>query len=822
MVSLSVLDRKVLRDLGRMWAQVFAIALVMACGVMTIVLAVGAYRSLLETRTAYYDRYRFAHVFAQTVRAPRHLNSQITAIEGIAAVELRIVEPAILDIPGMDIPASGIAISIPSSREPAVNRLYLRSGRLPQAGHVREIAVDERFAKAHGFKPGDSFSAVLNGRKLTLSITAIVLSPEFIYAIGPGDMVPDDKRFAVFFMPEEVLAGLLDMNGAFNDLAIRLQRGASQDDVIARLDRLLKPYGGRGAYTRVEQTSNAFIDAELTQLNAMARIIPPVFLFVSAFLVNMILSRLISLEREQIGLLKANGYSSLAVAWHYAKLVIVIALLGLAMGGIAGSYFGRGLTRLYAEFFSFPFLIFRQSPDLYLIAAGVSVAAALGGAAKAIWSVVQLPPAVAMRPPAPARYRSVFSHRGLMSRIFTQIPVMALRHLIHRPVRSFLTTLGVAFSVALLITALFSTDSIDEMIDTVFFRAERADARLSFARDVEPGVISAVRRLPGILGAETFRSVPVILRHGHLKKRAAIIGRQVEGRLSRVLDKDGNPVAIPEHGLVLADRLAAQLDVRPGDKLEVELIENGNRIVEVTLAGVVKSYIGLGAHMQIDALNRLAGIGPRVNGAWIDVDTARLGAFHTAMKGSSTLSGRWPPTGYDLVTVGPLGFGFLYPVIKQTPSIGTIALQTVSRQKFRETIEENIVIMTTVYVSIAVIVAFGVVYNSARIQLSERARELASLRVLGFTRAEVSQVLLVELLVISLISQPLGWVIGYGFAFAVVAGFESDLYSIPFVVNPRTFAFASLVVLSAAAASALIVRRRVDRLDLIRVLKTRE
>lgn len=822
-MSMSVLDRKVLRDLARMWAQVFAIALVMACGVMTIVLAVGAYRSLLETRTAYYDRYRFAHVFAQAVRAPLHLKNQVSAIEGIAAVELRIVEPAILDIPGMDIPASGVAISIPSSGEPAVNRLYLRSGRLPQAGHVREIAVDERFAKAHGFKPGDSFSAVLNGRKLNLSITAIVLSPEFIYAIGPGDMVPDDKRFAVFFMPGEVLAGLFDMNGAFNDVAIRLQRGASQDDVIARIDRLLRPYGGRGAYTRAEQTSNAFIDAELTQLNAMARIIPPVFLFVSAFLVNMILSRLISLEREQIGLLKANGYSSLAVAWHYAKLVIVIALLGLAMGGISGSYFGRGLTRLYAEFFSFPFLIFRQSPDLYLIAAGVSVTAALGGAAKAIWSVVQLPPAVAMRPPAPARYRSVFSHRGLMSRIFTQIPVMALRHLIHRPVRSFLTTLGVAFSVAMLITALFSTDSIDEMIDTVFFRAERADARLSFARDVEPGVISAVRRLPGVIGAETFRSVPVILRHGHLKKRAAITGRQVEGRLSRVLDKDGNPVAIPEHGLVLADRLARQLDVKPGEKLEVELIENGNRIVEVTLAGVVTSYIGLGAHMQIDALNRLVGIGPRVNGAWIDVDTARLGAFHTALKGSSAaLAGRWPPTGYDFVSVGPLGFGFLYPAIKQTPSIGTIALQSVSREKFRETIEENIVIMTTVYVAIAVIVAFGVVYNSARIQLSERARELASLRVLGFTRGEVSQVLLIELLVIALVSQPLGWVIGYGFAWAVVAGFESDLYSIPFVVNPRTFAFASLVVLSAAAASALIVRRRVDRLDLIRVLKTRE
>ncbi len=823
MVRLRALDRKALRDLARLWTQVLAIALVLACGVMAIVLAVGAYRSLDETRQAYYDRYRFGHVFAQVVRAPRSLGSQIAAIDGVGAVSLRIVKPAIVDIEGMDIPASGLAVSIPASGEPSVNRLYLRSGRLPRPERVEEIALDERFARAHGFTLGDTFAATLNGRKLRLTITAIVLSPEFIYAIAPGDMVPDDRRYAVFFMGEPALEALFDMNGAFNDLALRLMRGASDLDVKAKLDRLLEAYGGSGSYPRAEQNSHAFLDSELTQLYAMARIMPPVFLFVSAFLVNMILSRLISLEREQIGLLKACGYTSSAVAWHYAKMVIVIAIVGLAIGSLAGSYFGQGLTRLYVKFFSFPFLIFRQSADLYLIAGIVSVTAALAGAAKAIWSVVELPPAVAMRPPAPARYRALFSQARTRLRLFSQINIMAFRNVLNRPFRSFLTTLGTALAVALLVSSLFANDSIEFMIDSVFFRSERADARLSFSRDMTPGVISEVRRLPGVVSAETFRTVPVIVRNGHREKRVAITGRRENSELSRVLDLDGNAVTMPKQGLVLTDRLAGHLGLRTGMQVEVELIENGHRIVKVPLAGIVESYVGLGAHMHIDALNRLAGNGPRASGAWIDVDANRLGAFQSALKNSPAgIAGRWPPAEGASVTAGALMPGFLYTAVKQTPAVGAIAMQSLSRQKFRDTIQQNISIQMTIYVVVAVIVAFGVVYNSARIQLSERARELASLRVLGFTRGEVFGVLLTELLVIVAAAQPLGWLLGYLFAWAVMTGFESDLFRVPFIILPSTYAFASIVVLLAAAASTLIVRRRINRLDMIRVLKTRE
>ncbi|NRG17525.1 FtsX-like permease family protein [Rhizobiales bacterium] len=785
-----MLDRKLTRDLLRLWAQALAVAMVMACGVMTIIIAVGAWRSLEETRSAFYDRYRFASVFATATRAPRTLKARIENIPGVAAAELRTVHYTLLDVEGMPEPATGIAVSLPEFGEPEANRVYIRKGRLPEPARTSEVAVTETFANAHGLVPGNSFSALLNGRKRELTITGIVLSPEYIYAIGPGDMVPDPRRFGVLYMPGKVLEGIFDMEGAFNDVAITTLRHANTDRIIEQLDDILKPYGGTGAYDREDQMSHAFLDSELTSLKAMAMVIPPIFLFISAFLVNMILSRLIALEREQIGLLKAVGYGNLDVGWHYAKLVIVISMVGLAIGSIFGTWLGRGLTELYARFYSFPFLIFRQTLDLYLIAGGITAGAALSGAAKAIWATVSLPPAVAMRPPAPTRYRSIFLARLQEVRIFSQLTVMALRHLIRWPVRSALTTLGTALSVALLVTALFSYDSIDFMIDAIFFRADRQDATLTFNNEQGPSALQSVAALPGVLKAEGFRTTPVMLRNGHRERRAAITGLPDSPDLSRILDLDLNPVPPVPVGLLLSERVADILHVRVGDMLEVELQEKDDRVVELPVTGVIQSYVGLSVFMSLEALNRVMMDGERISGARVLIDNNRLDE--------------------------------LYAQIKATPELGSIALQGVSRKLFRETVEENITIMTTLYVALAVIITFGVIYNSARIQLSERARELASLRVFGFTRAEVSGVLLIELGVIVFVAQPLGWGLGYGFSWSVVQGFESDLFRIPLIVSSETFAVSSLVVLGAAVISALIVRRRVDRLDLVRVLKTRE
>jgi putative ABC transport system permease protein len=783
------LDRKLLRDLRRIWAQSLAIALVLASGTATFVLASGAYRSLDETRRAYYERYRFADVFAAVRRAPKSLGEQILAIPGVAAAEMRIARLALLDLEAIQEPATGQVVSLPDFGAQRLNRLHLRAGRLPEPERTDEVTVNEAFAAAHRLHPGATVRAILNGKKRDLKVVGIALSPEFVYALGPGDLMPDDRRFAVLWMSEKAAAALFDLSGAFDSVSLKLIPGTSEADVIDNLDRLLARYGGTGAYSRKDHLSHAFLDAELKQLDAMRRVIPPIFLLVSAFLINMTLTRMIALEREQIGLLKAIGYGPFPIAAHYVKLVLIIAGLGIALGFLAGAWLGYGLTRLYADFFHFPFLLFRHDTDVYATAGLVSLSAAVIGALRAVAEALRLAPAVAMQPPAPSRYRRVLPGR-LRLPALSQLTIMTFRHMARRPLRAGLTSLGISLGVALLVTALLSFDSTELMIDVAFFRADRQQATITFTDAKHVRALQAAERLPGVLRAEPYRTIPVRLRNGHLSRKLAITGKPADMDLSRVLDADFEPVRLPEAGLVVDEHLAEVLKLRRGDLVELELLEGARVTLTVAVSDIIKSYFGLVAVMDLDALQAIAGAGPRLSGA------------HLA---------------YD-----PLAQRELFAAIKSTPAIGSIGLQRQALARFRATIEQNMNYMLTVYVILAVIIAFGVVYNSARIQLSEHARELASLRVLGFTRAEVSRVLLAELALLTLLAIPLGCIIGYGFGWVLMQAFASDLYRIPFTIGRATYAKSSLVVLAATAASAFIVRRRIDRLDLVAVLKSRD
>jgi len=787
---MAMLDIKLLRDLRRLWAQALAISLVIAGGIATLVLAVGSHRSLDQTRDAYYERYGFADVFAVVRRAPKTLVSQIAEIPGVAAVEARIAALALLDIPNFREPASGQFISLPDVGQPALDRLYLRVGRMPEPGASAEVVVNENFANAHGFVPGARFSALLNGRKRELVIVGIVLSPEFIYTTGPGDIMPDDRRFGVIWMSEKTLASAYDLDGAFSSVNLKLLRDASERDVIQRLDVLLDRYGGRAAHGRRDQTSHAWLDHELDMLNNMSRTLPPIFLLVSAFLINLTLSRLVALEREQIGLLKALGYGNFAIALHYIKFVVVLATIGIVVGSVTGTWLGIRVTQLFGDFFHFPFLIFIKSPDLYAVAAALSLAAAIVGAVRALRDVVTLPPAVAMQPPAPPRFRRLlpawFSIRG----VFSQPTVMMLRNITHHPVRAGFTMLGMALATGILIVSLFTRDTMAQLIDVTYFMADRQDATVNFIEKRSEDVAMQMARLPGVLAVESYREVPVRIRHGSIERRVMISGRPRGADLSRIIDADLRTVVPPETGLAISAMLATVLGVKTGDFVEVDLLEGQHRTVTLPIAAEVEDYFGLRAMMDAAALSRLMREAPTVSGVNLSVDRNRL----------------------DL----------LYDAIKRMPTVSGMALQRISLANFRRNVALLITTMASIYTGLATIIAFGMVYNSARISLSERARELASLRVFGFGQGEVLRILLLELAVLSLAAQPLGWLIGYRLAWIMKTNLAGELMRVRLVVEPFTYVFASAVVLTAAILSALIVRERVNKLDLVAVLKTRD
>lgn len=787
---MSPLHLKLFREIKRLWAQVLAIALVMAAGVATLLIGVGTYQSLDQTRSAYYQANRFADVFATVTRAPRSVLSDIADIDGVLAVDGRISKVALADIESVEEPASVLLVSMPDDREVGLNRLHLRSGRLPEVGGSIEAVVSETFAEANGFGAGSRLKVVMNGAQRWLTIVGVALSPEYVYAVAPGEIMPHNGRFGVIWVSESALAAAYDLDGAFNSVSVRLLPGASESGVIAGLDRLLAPFGGQGAYGRRQQTSHAYLDSELTQLKSMSQVLPPIFLLVAAFLVNMTLSRLIALEREQIGLLKAIGYSAWSIAWHYIEFVLVIAVFGLAIGFAVGTWAGGSLTELYARFYSFPLLVFSRDPTLYLVAGGITLAAAVMGAIRAVRAAVRLPPAVAMSPPMPPTYRSLLPGWFGAAIELRKTWVMVSRHLLHWPWRTAGGVVGLSLSVAVMVGSTWSVGSVDFMIDFTFNKTERQDATINFSGTKPASAAQAVARLPGVLAVEPFRALAVEIGSGHVIRRIAIIGRPATATLTRLLDANLIRVGIPESGLLLTRALADILRVSPGDIVTVRALEGERQSRSVHVSGIMEGYLGLGAYMELGALQELVSEGPRISGVSITVDTLMQNA--------------------------------LFAQLKQMPSLGQISMQTVALEQFRATIVQNLFVMIGVLVGLAAIIAFGVVYNFARISLSEQGREMASLRVLGFTRAEVSSLLLAEIAVLTLLAQPLGWALGLLIAFGMVMGFSSEIFSMPFVLGPEVFAYSSTVVITAALVSGLIVRRRVDRLDMIAVLKTRE
>lgn len=787
---MQAIDRKLLRDFRRLWVQAIAIALVLACGVAILLTSVGMYVALSETRTAYYERNRFADVFAHVVRAPLSIVPEIARIEGVTGVEPRISGHAILDIPGRTRTAVGHILSYPEATNPILNVPLLINGRFPDPTATSEVMVNAPFAEANGFRPGDGFSANLRGQKRAFTIVGTVQSPEFIYTIGPGAMMPDNKAFGIIWMSERAAAAAFDMTGAFNEVALSLTNGVAVEPVIDALDELLETFGGLGAYDRSTQLSDAFLDAELNQLKGMAAILPPIFFGIAGFLVSMVMSRIIALERSEIGLLKAIGYTNTEISLHYIMLAGLIAVVGVLIGWVAGTLLARTLAWQYAQFFNFPYVIFRVSYWVYAVAGLAGLATTSLGAVQSALKAANLDPAVAMQPPAPPRFKRSIIDEAMTSMHLAQSTIMILRSLIRWPIRSFLTSLGLALAVAAVIASIFINDALDEIVDLAFYQSNRQDAMLIFAEDVPEIAIEEARNLPGVLQVESQQFHTAILRNGHRSKRIGLDARRSGNDLSRVLDDEGRPLDIPPGGILLSRRLGDHLDVASGDTLEAEFLTGRRETFEVTVVGLVDQHLGLGAYLDFEYLNALFRQAPRISTVNVTLDESRTDELHQA--------------------------------IKDIPRLTGIIEMNVNRRAFQDTIEENIVVMNTIYITIAVLITVGVSYNAARILLSERARELASLRILGFGRGEISYIFVGEMMLIALLAQPIGWLIGAWIASAMTNAFTSDLYAIPLVLKPAVFATGSLVVLGAAFVSVMMVRRRLDRLDLVSVMKTRE
>lgn len=779
---MKTLNRKVIREISGMKSQTITIAIVVAAGVAMFVGSKSSYDSMARARDLFYSSTGFAEGFVSLKKAPQSTRSRIAETSGVAHVESRIVQEAALDFAGEKLPSAGRFISLPEK----LSRLAVRSGKPPAA--LNEVMLSESFALANKLVPGSRLVAVLNGRRQVLRVSGTALSPEFIYIFRPGSFMPDDKHYGILYMTREAMENHFDFGGAFNDLAFTFAPGANVRHTLKSIDAVLEPYGGLGAYDRDKLASYAFLRDEFKQLRTNAFFLPLVFLGVAAFLLHIVATRLIARQREQIASLMALGYANREIAGHYLKLMLVISGGGALVGIAAGWWLGKSMTALYGDFYRFPDLnhVFHFSVPFWGLVIGASAGAV--GTWFSVKRVMKMQPAQAMRPPMPERFAESFFERW-----FKNIPAitrMFLRNLLRRPVRTVLTILGLSTSVMIMVLGLFMTDMMDAMLGTQFELLNRESMTVSFLRPVSATALGELKSRPGVQLAEGYRLVPVRLRSGHFTKELAITGLPPGAQLRRVADDKGRVVAMPASGVLLNARIAKKMGLKPGDTIQLELLEGNRRKIRVTVANLVEEILGQGCYMQSDALSRLLGEERSINVAALKIDLLKQDEIIAHLKTSSR--------------------------------VASISTREGTLKIFYDMMSRSMLAMITIILIFASAISVGVVYNTAMILLSERTFELGSLRILGFTKAEVFEMIASELGSTVLASLIPGCALGYGFAWLMMNTVDTEEFTIKLIITSRTYVTAVLVSLATALVSFVILYFRIRKMDLVSVLKVRE
>lgn len=787
---MSELWRKLGRDLWTLRWQVASIAAVVACGVAMLVASLGTFQSLQRARAAFYAQTSFADAFVRLTRAPDAIADELAGVDGVAGVETRLAFDAPLRVEGVPAPLSARVLSLPPAGRSVVQRLILETGRLPEPDARHEAVVNEAFAKARRLVPGDRIVAVLDGRRQEVVIVGTVLSAEHLAALRPGDVLPDDAHFAILWLPHEAIASAYHANGTFNEAVFRLAPGARERSVAAAIDRVLVPFGGYGAHGRSEQPAHRFVDSELGELEVEATVLPVIFLGVAAFLLNIVLARIVTQERTQIATLRALGFGVGPIARHYLALATVTSGLGALVGVGLGIALGTAMTQMYVPFFRFPSLRYAADPAVVALAVAVSIGAGALGALSSVRRVVRLAPAEAMQPATPAAFRAGWLDR---TRLLVRVPAsirLLIRNVLSRPLRTASAATGIAAAMAILVVGAFWGDALDAMLVHQFERVQREDATVVFTRPMNERAVREIGHVPGVRLAEGIRAVPVRMSAGAREKRVELLGLPAGSTLHRLVDAEGAPVVLPPDGVLLSRHLAERLGLGAGGRVDIAVLEGRRARREVAVAAVVEELLGMGAYIDIDALGRLLGEAPTASAALVAAQPGEMSAVHQAVR---SLSG-----------------------------VSTVTVKATTVRRFEETMAQIVLVFAVLLTVFGALVVSGVVYNSARILVAERSRDVATLRVLGFSETVLARLVLLELAVQVAAGLPLGAALGYGLAATAVRLFGPEDMSIPLVVGPGTWALAVAVVLAAATAAALAVRRRLARIDLVEVLKVRE
>jgi putative ABC transport system permease protein len=792
---MKTLDRKLLREFRGHLGMLLAVTSIIAVGVACLVTLASSYLNLSAAKRLYYAQCRMADFSIELKKVPLAEVNRLAELPEVAELRPRIQHYVTVDLDGVAEPLNGQVLSLPDRRRPVINDIVIRRGSYFTDRRDNEVIVNDKFAREHRLQPGQWIRLLLNDQQQELFIVGTAISSEFVYLLGSNSITPDPKRFGVFFLKQSYAEDVFDFKGSANQVLGRLSAAArgSPQEVLRRAENMLSDYGVFTTTPLEDQMSNRFLSQEIQGLRSFGMITPCMFLAVAAMVLNVLLSRLAQQQRTVVGTLKALGYSDLQLFWHFLKFGLAVGAFGGFLGCGLGWWLAKGMTAIYRTFFEFPELHSRFHWSVYATGLLVSIACAALGSVRGSRAVLRLRPAQAMRPNPPRRGGAVFLERfGWLWRSLGSGWRMVLRNVLRSRLRTAACVFAAAMGASLLVNGFMMQLSLEHLVDFQFRRVMRSDVDLAFKDERGQDALSEAARLPGVDCAEPTLSVACTFINGSHRKKGSVTGLLPNARLTIPRDRHARPIRVPDHGLTFSRTLADALHVKPGDLVGVEPIKGRRRLQYVPVAEISDSYLGASVYANIGYLSRLVDEELAVSGAQLAVDR------------------------------NPAHRDALYRELKQLPALQSVTARADMIKSLEDTVLENQRIVIGLLVLFAGVMFFGSILNASLVSLAERQREIATLRVLGYTSWEIGSLLLRESMITTTLGTLLGMPLGYLLTVAIAETYASDLFRMPIVASGGLWMLTMACAVAFGLITHVFVQRAINKMDWLDALKTLE
>lgn len=787
---MGMLLRKLFRDIRKSRGQFISIIIVVTIGVMFYSGINSTFRNLNNASIKYYNEYRFGDIWMDFYKAPESLTEKIRKIPYVKMVSGRLVMDSGIKISDED--ATVRIITLPDIRENVVNDIDIKSGRYFSDDEVNQCLVEEEFFKTHNLKIGDYINPVVNGKEVKIKVIGSVKSPEFIYTLKDGgELMPDSRKFGIIYVKHSFGQEIFGVRGYINNVSLLLKEGTEPDDAIEDLKDRLRDYSITGIIDRDGQTSNRMLKSEMEGLEAVGGAFPVVFFAVAAVIIYIMMGRMVENQRIQIGVLKALGFTNNQVLFHYLSYSVFVALTGSIIGSIAGIYLGDAFTELENMYFHLPLEDLGVYPDLTVSASILTLFFCLIAGYNACKTVFRIMPSEAMKPKAPIAGKKILAERiRFIWENISNTGKMILRNIFRHKRRALLTSTGVIFSTALLLIALSMSDSVNYIIEQQYSNIMDYDIKVSFSKLINAKELNVLKNIEGVTKMEPVLETGVELQNGWRTKNTGLTGIVREPEMYRVIDKTGQPVKIPERGIVIPEKLAEDLDIKLNDRIFIKPLIPGKDKVEVIVKGIATQYIGMSIYTSIHDTNYLFGEGVVANSAVLRLKDS---SYETKVKEK----------------------------LKEMSAVSSVQ----SKSDALNALMSNMAMMTSaigVMILLSSVLSVAVVYNTATINIFERQRELATLKVLGFKEKEIKKLIFNENYIITAFGLITGLPFGSWFGKYMMNTFSTDFYSFPFVTKFYTFFVSVLLTIVFTVVTNMILVKKIKRISIVEVLKNRE